>query len=220
MKKYKNTIVLSTIICLIPILMGIFLWNKLPNSIATHFNNYNQPDGWSSKGLTVFGLPTLLTVIHLISIFMVLQDPKKKNVGNKMLSVIFWLIPILSLFIMSLTYAVALGYSSNIIGLGVNLLIGVIFVVIGNYFPKTKQNYTVGIKIPWTLNSEENWNKTHRFASKLWIVGGILFIFNAVFLIDTKFSYLPTVFCLILVLIPIVYSFILYKREVKTKEEL
>ena len=65
------------------------------------------------------------------------------------------------------------------IGLFTNLIIGILFVAIGNYLPKCKQNYTVGIRLPWALSSEENWNRTHRFASWIWIFGGVVFIFNA-----------------------------------------
>ena len=57
------------------------------------------------------------------------------------------------------------------IGMLINILIGVMFVIMGNYMHKIKQNYSVGIKLPWTLNSEENWNRTHRLGSWLFVIG-------------------------------------------------
>ncbi|RVU55525.1 SdpI family protein [Anaerosphaera multitolerans] len=214
MKKYKKTVLLTTFLCLIPLFIGLLLWNKLPDTIATHFDINNNPDGWSSKAFTILGLPLFLTTIHLFTLFFTLQDPKRKNISDKMLKIIFWAIPLTSIIVMISTYAVALGYSSDFVGISVNLIVGFIFIAIGNYMPKTKQNYTVGIKIPWTLNSEENWNKTHRFASKLWIAGGFLFIITGFFLTETPLAHLPLFFTLLLVSLPMIYSFALYKKGI------
>ncbi|MDA6215520.1 SdpI family protein, partial [Escherichia coli] len=73
------------------------------------------------------------------------------------------------------TYLIALGVDFSI-EIFISALIGVFFIVLGNYMPKLQQNYTIGIKLPWTLNSEENWNRTHRLGGKLYIVMGIAMI--------------------------------------------
>ena len=85
------------------------------------------------------------------------NDPKKRNINKKMFTFVLWLVPIISLIVMMSTYTIALGYSVDI-GMIVNFLMGIVFIGIGNYMHKIKQNYTVGIKIPWTLSSEANWN--------------------------------------------------------------
>ena len=88
------------------------------------------------------------------------------------------------------------------------VLIGLIFTIIGNYLPKCKQNYTVGIKIPWTLNSEENWNKTHRFAGWLWTFCGVLIMLTGFF--GSFWIFLPIV--LLMVIAPCAYSYILHRK--------
>ena len=88
------------------------------------------------------------------------------------------------------------------------VLIGVIFTIIGNYLPKCKQNYTIGIKIPWTLNNEENWNKTHRFAGWLWTVCGILIMLTGFF--GGFRVFLPIT--LWMVIAPIIDSYFLHRK--------
>ena len=107
------------------------------------------------------------------------------------------------------TYTIALGYSVDI-GMIINFLVGILFIVMGNYMHKIKQNYTVGIKIPWTLSSEKNWNKTHRMASWLFIIGGILFCINGFF----KMTEMLFVVVVLIIVVPMVYSFVLYRKGI------
>ncbi|MCQ2355795.1 MAG: SdpI family protein, partial [Methanocorpusculum sp.] len=84
---------------------------------------------------------------------------------------------------------------------------------IGNYLPKSKQSYTVGIRLPWTLNSEENWNRTHHLAGYLWILGGVLLLLCA--FLPAVWSLPVLVILLILVVgIPFAYSYSLYRKGV------
>lgn len=208
MKKYKKSIILTSIIIILPILAGLVLWNRLPDTIATHFGSDNVANGWSSKPFTVFGIPLIMLAAHLFCIFATMNDPKKKNINDKMFILVLWIIPSVTVLVMALTYANALGMIVNI-GMVVNLLLAIVFIVMGNYMPKCKQNYTAGIKIPWTLNSEENWNKTHRLAGWLWVLGGILFLINAFLLWEGML-----VVILAVTGIPMVYSFVLYKKGI------
>ena len=79
MKDYKKTIIITTLVTLLPVLLGIILWEKLPDSIATHWGPDGQADGWSGKTFAVFGLPGILAVIHLFSVCLMLNDPKRKT---------------------------------------------------------------------------------------------------------------------------------------------
>lgn len=209
MKKYKSTIILTNAIILLTIVAGLLLWNQLPDTIATHFGANNQADGWSSKAFAVFGLPLIMLAAHGICIFATLNDPKRANINDKVMTLILWIVPILSIIVMSQVYIIALGHTVNV-GITSNLLIGMIFIVIGNYLPKCRQSYTIGIKIPWTLNSVENWNKTHRMAGFLWIIGGFLYLISTFF--TTFWGLFPII--LILTLIPAGYSYYLFKKGI------
>ncbi len=209
MEKYKKTILVTFFVTLLPIAVGLLLWNQLPEQLATHFSMNGTPDGWSSKAFAVFGLPLLLAGVHLICIVATLNDPKKQNIGKKMLTLVFWIIPVLSCVVNGSVYALALGVPVNIASL-TYVLIGFSFLFLGNYMPKNHQNYTVGIRLPWTLNSKENWNRTHRFASRLWMLAGIVIILNGLF----QFTWLLLPVILVMVALPMIYSFILHKKGI------
>ena len=86
--------------------------------------------------------------------------------------------------------------------------------MVGNYLPKCRQNYTVGIKIPWTLHDEENWNHTHRMAGYLWIFGGLLMIAN----IFLKWDWLVFAVVMVAVVVPTIYSYLYYRKHGNVKE--
>ena len=216
MKKYKNTIIITTLVTLLPILIGLFLWNQLPDTIATHWGSDGTANGWSNKSFAVFGMPLILTALHLICLFITLNDPKKKNIHKKPMVLLFWTVPVISLMCNCATYLIALGINFSI-EIFVSALIGVFFIVLGNYMPKLQQNYTVGIKLPWTLNSTENWNRTHRLGGKLYIVMGIAMILmtftDSLFGSDAAMWIILTV-VMIGTIVPTAYSFILYKKGI------
>ena len=189
-------------------LVGVLLWNKLPDTVATHFGSNGEANGWSSKAFAVFGLPAFLFVVHIFCVAVTLNDPKKRNIGKMMLTMIFWIVPVCSIIANGSTFAYALGIQVDF-NLVVGGMLGILFLVLGNYMSKNQQNYTVGIRLPWTLNSEENWNKTHRLASKLWVAAGIVFLLN----IFLRSDVILIGALVLTVVIPAVYSFILYKKE-------
>lgn len=208
-KNYKWTLIITCIVTLLPMLAGILLWNKLPDTIATHFGSDNTANGWSSKPFAVFGLPLILAAVQLFSFFLISADPKKKNINEKFFTWILWIIPAISCVTCLSCYGIALGMKINI-GTCVYILVGAMFILIGNYMHKIKQNYTVGIKLPWTLNSEENWNRTHRMASWLWIIAGIVLILNSFLRID----WILIAAILLSAIIPIGYSYMLFRKGV------
>jgi uncharacterized membrane protein len=209
MKKYKTTILVTSLVTLCPMFVGLLLWDRLPDRIATHFTFGNVANGWSSKPFAVFAIPLMLLAIQIVCIVATMHDPKRTNINEKILKLLMWIVPVCSLLACLSCYGIALGYRVNI-GLIVSVFVGVIFVVIGNYIHKIKQNYTVGIKLPWTLNSEENWNRTHRFASWVFVLAGIGIMVNGVL----QLGWLMVVLILLMIFAPILYSFILYRRGI------
>ena len=100
--------------------------------MATHFGSDNTPNGWSSKTFAVIGLPLFLLLLHWFSVGVTLNDPKKKNIGKMMFTVVFWIIPIVSLFANGATLLYALGWKVDI-SLIISILIGFVFILLGNY---------------------------------------------------------------------------------------
>lgn len=213
-KKYKKTLILTAILILLPMLIGFIFWDKLPDQLATHFGSNGEPDGWSSKTFAVIGLPVLLVAVHLACFFITFADPKKQHIDPKLFKLILWLCPVISWFGCGTTYAHALDMEFNITNIG-TILVGVLFIIIGNYLPKARQNYTVGIKLPWTLHDEENWNRTHRLAGKLWMVCGLLFVIVSFF--GLGISWIAMILGLIMVFVPAGYSFLYYLKNQKNE---
>ncbi len=210
LKRNKKTVVVTTIITVLPMLVGLLLWNRLPEQIATHFDANGNPDGWSSRFVAVFGLPLILLGAHLLCTFGTLADPKKKNIQDKIFRLILWAVPVISLVTSSAVYLYALNVPVDM-ALVCSVLVGAVFIVVGNYLPKCRQSYTVGIKLPWTLADEDNWNRTHRLAGGLWMAGGALILLAALIGLDQAWLFL----CIaaVMVLVPTVYSFLLYLKK-------
>ena len=208
-KRMDKTCFITTLVCLWPIVLGIFLYDKLPGEIAIHFDSAGNPDNYFSKPLAVFGLPVILAAINVFVHFRLTTDPKKENAANVLRTIYKWILPALSTILMPIMFFKAMDADLSIAKVSA-CIVGLIVILCGNYLPKCKRNYTIGFRLPWTLHDEDNWNKTHRFAGFVWVIGGILMIANA-FISSLFMMFGLIALCIIL---PIVYSFILY-REAK-----
>ena len=206
----KNKIILTTAVCLLPLVAGLLLWNRLPEQMPVHFNFAGEVDGYGSRAFTVIGMPLMLVILHLLVVFGVSNDPKKENIGNRLIGLVLWIIPVVSCVTGGFIIGISLGYHSLDSVMIVHLLCGILFLMMGNYMTKNHQNYTVGIRCPWTLNSKENWNRTHRLASRLWMTGGLVLIING-FLKSSPVMILVLLVCGVA---PLVYSYTLYRKGI------
>ena len=210
MKNDKKTLVLTTLVCLLPFVAGALVYHRLPETVATHFGLDGTVNGWSSRAFAVFGLPAIMLGMNFLLYFALNADPKRQNMSPALKTIAYWSVPFISLLCSGITLSMALGYPVKIQVI-LPILMGVLFILIGNYLPKTKQSYTMGIRVPWTLASEENWNRTHRLAGFLWVLGGLVFILTGIFGWPPAAYLVPL---LVVTLVPIVYSYILYRRGI------
>ena len=211
MMKNKKQMFWASAVILLPLVIGVLLWDKLPDQIATHWGFNGKADGWSSKGSTVFGLPFFLLATHWFCMFFTGKDAKNKDQSNKVFHMILWLVPVLSLVVFGVIYGKALGLEVQIENMTF-LFLGVLFIAVGNYLPKCKQNRTIGIKVKWALKNEENWNATHRLAGKMWVIGGIAFLL-CVFLPPALAAITELCGILVLTVVPVLYSYLYYKKH-------
>ncbi|MBR3779843.1 MAG: SdpI family protein [Clostridia bacterium] len=209
-KKNLKILLITTVVILLPIIAGLILWNNLPDEIPIHFNAEGVADGWGGKGVAVFALPLFMLAIHWICVFVTSLDPKSKNITSKNINLVLWITPVLSVFVSGIIYSFALGHELNINTI-FPVFFGLFFIVIGNFMPKCKQNYSIGVKVPWALESEENWNYTHRLAGKTWVIGGLLII--ALSFLNSVWIFMAIT--IIMVIIPVIGSYLFYKKENK-----
>lgn len=197
---------------LLPFIYLTYLWNSLPEKVPIHWNYKGEIDDWGTK-YSLIGVAFLLPVLTYVLMLLIPKiDPKKRIelMGGKYYQIKFVLVvfmSILSLFIIHSSKSQTL--SSPIL---VFVLIGLLFMALGNYFKVIKQNYFLGIKTPWTLESEEVWKLTHILAGKLWIIGGLLIvIFSLVIPENINFYFFITITAIISI-VPIVYSYLIFKK--------
>lgn len=209
----RKTAILSTVLCLAPILLGLAMYDRLPEMVPTHFNMHGVPDGWSSKPLAVFGIPVLLAALNLLchwGMGVAMKKGSGKLAPDIMMHIVGWIVGIISVIVvpMSLFMAVGVDVPINII---MNVLLAVMFLVIGNYLPKCKMNAYIGIKLPWTYSSDENWRRTHRLGGFVWVVVGLLLLVNLA--VGSELLLMVLIFAAIL--IPGIYSYLLYRKAQK-----
>jgi uncharacterized membrane protein len=198
---------------IIPFLYLYQIWNQLPEIVPTHFNLSGEADGWSSKKSLIY-LPGFLGIgIYLMMLFLPRIDPKK-NISlkdNKYFGIRFFMACFFSMLSTYILYTSLAGSISNtplLFG-----FIGGLFAVLGNYFKNIKPNYFIGIRTPWTLEDERVWYNTHKLGSKVWIIGGLGLLIISIFIQNEKvFLPLFLFILLIMVFIPIIYSYIDFKK--------
>lgn len=213
LRENKRKLFLSSAVILLPVLFGLIVWNRLPGTLITHWGADGNADRTAAKALAVFGLPLAYLIVHLICLWVTLRDGKQARQSPKALGMIFWILPVCSLLTSGMMYRAALGEALQITAI-VPVLLGVLFVWIGNYLPKLRQNSTLGIKVCWTLGNEENWNRTHRFAGKVWVVGGLLLLLGALLPLGAMIWVMICVTAA-LGLAPIAYSYSIYRQHRK-----
>ena len=165
--KWK-TLIITCIVCLLPILLGLALWEDLPDSIAIHFNFYNEPDNFASKEFAVFGLPIMMAALQIVCCFINDINAHKYGRRIKLETVTKWIIPVMSIILQVITFGYSLGWNIDI-RKAVAVIVGAIFLVIGNYMPKLDyiKNYNI---------DTEKARKINRFIGFETVIMGILIL--------------------------------------------
>jgi uncharacterized membrane protein len=199
-------------IVLLPFVYLAYIWNDLPEKVPMHWNIKGDVDRYGTK-YELLLIPILLPLLIYV-VFLVVPkiDPKKriKDMGGKYQSlkgILIIFMSALSLFIMY-TAKNESAHNPNYIV----LIIGLLFIFLGNYFKTIKPNYFIGIKTPWTLENETIWKKTHNLAGKIWFVGGLLVVLCSLILgKETNFACFAII-TVIITLVPVVYSYMLFRE--------
>ncbi|MCO4509329.1 putative integral membrane protein [Streptococcus infantarius subsp. infantarius] len=209
MKMNKKQLILTSFVIVLPALIGAFFWKALPEQIPTHFGIDGQADGYSSKIFTFVAFPILFVLFQIIALASLERVSVKVTVPAKMRKLCAWIVPALSFIVQGSIYANALGWVKSSPTL-VTAFLGIIFIILGNYLPKTHRNHTIVIRSPWTLSDDKNWHKTHRMAGKLWVLGGLLILLES--FVQVAMPYVMGVIIAIMIIAPMIYSFLLSRK--------
>ena len=195
-KKYRGSLISSILVILAGVLVGF---------TSTH-----------GKWINVF-----FVVTHCIFVAIIFYDNRSRQQSPKVIGMTIWMIPVITLLYNGIARLVNTGADmENLFMAFMYYGTGLLFMVIGNYLPKVKQNHTIGIRVIWTLQDEENWNATHRFSGKLWMASGILCMLCGLFEESMAALVLYIVSIMAAAIISILYSYLFYKKKIATGEKL
>lgn len=206
-KEDKKWLLLTSLLTLLPIPIGVYLWSQLSA----------VENSWTPSIWIVLSPPITMLIGHWVCIFATSVDRSNAKQTPKVRHLILWICPALSIVISFLSYAMMLDLEICSERLLV-LAMGLLFACIGNYLPKTTMNGTIGIRVPWTFSSEENWNATHRFSGKVSVIGGLVIMLGA--LLPTAWSFL-VMFCSLVTMVGLSmgYSYGFYQQEKKSGKD-
>jgi uncharacterized membrane protein len=208
----KTSTIISGVLIAIALAAGLVLYARLPDPMPSHWNAAGQVDGYTSKFWGVFLMPIITTV--LVGFFLVIPqiDPLKANIAKFRGAFNWFIVAFVAymLYIHALTLAASLGFQFN---MTIMLLpvVGLLFIGIGYMMRQAKRNFFIGIRTPWTLSSETVWDETHKLGAKMFMFGGAVTIVSAFLGENGIWLMLATI--LVVAFVPIVYSYILWRRE-------
>ena len=206
---------ISAVILAIMLAVSAWAWTQVPagTQVPIHWNAAGQPDDYGNKFIGIFLLP--LVTLGVVGVFTLVLyiDPKRANIlrSGRAYRATFVVI----LFFMAALHVAAMinvvGYTFNI-GYVAAPAVGIMFIVLGNYLGKIRRNYMFGVRTPWTLASELSWNKTHRFAGKLFVVTGLIVLLAALW--NPAWAIYAMIGCIIITLaLTMVYSYWVWKHD-------
>ncbi len=213
MRLFTRFDIIAFLIILAPFVYLAAVWGQLPDIVPIHWNAQGEIDNYGSKESLLL-IPILLPLLtYLIFVFAPLIDPKKRldSQNNKYQSfkvLLTGLMSVLAVFIIYSAYsAISFGIST------ITIIMGMLFLILGNYIKTLKPNYFIGIRTPWTLESENVWRKTHKSASVLWFVGGLAIIISSLILPNHIIFTAFITITIAITVFPILQSYFIYKGE-------
>jgi uncharacterized membrane protein len=205
----KRALIAVTYIFFIMFVLTVTAWIKIPDGqrIVMHWNLVGQPDGYSSKTFGLLALPVFTLI--LAGIFVLLTRTGSISWANT----IIWVAAMAPMVVFQgLIMCTALGRRMDV-GAIIWGTFGLLLIVVGNYFPKLRQNRISGIRTPWTLSSELSWDKTHRIGGKLTVLYGLVILVCAFLLDPIAMIYVIVGMGLPLILFLTIYSYVVWKGD-------
>lgn len=207
-------LIVSSLVTLLPSIVAALLWGVFSDRFTEHFGGAAGAEILLSMMAFV---PVFLLVLNLAAVLITLWDSMKHPQSEKVLGIIFWICPAISIYAFSMIGCIACGLNISAYNF-VCVLLGILFVILGNYMPKCKQNFTIGIKIKWTLANQANWTATHRIAGFVWFIFGMVCLVLGLLPASEIGFILLIVLTIAVAIIPAVYSYIFYRRQIKSGE--
>lgn len=172
--KNKTAIVLMWVVSLLPFVLVALAWPYLPERVPTHWGFNGQVDGWSSPA-SLWLLCAISPILSLGLQFLPRLDPKRENYEKFQSRYDFFgpLVPVLLLLCVAVTLSESLWPGRINVSRTIGMMIGVLFLIIGNLMGKIKTNWFMGVRTPWALSDPDVWNKTQRLGGWVFFLSGL-----------------------------------------------
>ena len=204
---------LGLVLLVLMLIVAMWAYPRLPERIPTHWNLQGEVDGWSARWMVFFPPAMGLLMLVLMPVLRRI-DPRRANYDR--FEPTFWLVInviIAFMFVPHLmTIGAALGWPLPATDRVLVAAVGVLFILLGNYMPRVKSNWWMGIRTPWTLSSESVWRSTHRLGGRMFVTGGVVMILSLALTPEARVAALITAVVLS-ALVPAVWSYMAWRRE-------
>ena len=193
---------------------SLAVYSRLPDRIPTHWNLQGEVDGWSARFPGAFLAPAVATALLVILWGLVPRiEPRRENLarfaGERYL--IANALTLFSALLQVLTLGYALGWPVDV-SAALMAGLGLLFIVIGNYLPRLRSNWWMGIRTPWTMDSERVWRETHRVGGRAFVAAGLVTL-AAALLPHSARAWVSMAALAAATLVPVVYSYLAYRRD-------
>ncbi|RMH69341.1 MAG: DUF1648 domain-containing protein [Gemmatimonadetes bacterium] len=204
--------VLIWLVMAVPFVVLGLVWEKLPEQVPLHWNFRGEVDRYGGK-ISLLKMALINIGVYVLMLVLPKIDPRRRNYNlfERPYHIIRLLIHLLLSALLIASVVIALGYPLHMPTV-VQLIIVGVFLALGNYLGNIRPNYFVGIRTPWTLENEEVWKKTHRVAAMLWVFSSVMMLGLRVFVGHDLFSYLFIGYMVLIVLVPVIYSYAIYPK--------
>lgn len=220
MKFTFKTEILPIALVIVAIILGCYFYSVFPERVPIHWNFKGEVDNYGSRFIGAFIGPIVLAGLYLLFVLIPLIDPRKEKYEQfAKIYKLFRLLIMLTMFGVFLIASLNASGNNVRVEVWVPAIIGLMFLIMGNYFGKIKPNWFMGIRTPWTLSSDEVWNKTHRLGGKLFMLFGLLMLLTPLLPFKESFWWTLLLPVLIVALVPMIYSYILFKKNKNNQTE-
>ncbi len=211
----RTTLIVTLVLVVVAMAFSLTVYNRLPDPMASHWNINDQVNGYMPRFWGAFLMPIISVVMLGLFLLIPSIDPLKANIAKfrEAFNAFIVLIMVFLLYIHLLSLLWNLGFQNFKMSLTLLPAVGLLFVFAGWMMRKAKRNFFIGIRTPWTLSSDHVWDETHRVGSWLFIAMGIITMFTA--FLGQAGMYVMFGVILVGVLVPVIYSYVLYQQETK-----
>jgi uncharacterized membrane protein len=195
------------------LIFGLVVWPRMPARVPTHFGINGTPNGWGPSWINAILLPAVAIGFYFLMLALPLADPRRANYARFPETLRVFRFALTGLFVAIHVVLVRASFGAVVNSSEYMLLaVALLFIVLGNSMGRVRFNYFFGVRTPWTLNDEENWNATHRLTARLWVVCGLALL-PAAFLPGSAGTIASIAIAATAALLPIVYSYVFYRRR-------